>query len=99
MVVTAGENVYPVTVENELIRHPDVLDVAVVGQAHSEFGQVVVAHVVARPGSDLSEDVLRTWSKGHLAPFQVPYRVVFHDDLPRNETGKVLKRNLVAPEC
>ena len=59
----------------------------------------VLEYLVARPGSDLSEDRLRTWSKGQLAPFQVPHRVVFHDDLPRNETGKVLKRNLVAPEC
>lgn len=104
MVVTGGENVYPVTVENELVKHPDVIEAAVLGAEDREFGQVLVAHVVLKADSALNADdagaaELRTWSKQHLAPFQVPRRIVFHSELPRNDSGKVLKRVLAEAQA
>ncbi len=94
MVVTGGENVYPVTVEDAVRTHPDVRDVAVVGVPDERFGQVLVAHVVVRAGVELTSDELLEWTGERLAPFQRPRRVVLHDELPRNETGKVLARVL-----
>jgi acyl-CoA synthetase (AMP-forming)/AMP-acid ligase II len=95
LVVTGGENVYPVTVENELERHPDVVECAVVGEPDEEYGQVLVAHVTLRPGAPSDPDRIRTWLKGRLGPHEVPRRVVVHDEpLPRNTTGKVVKSQL-----
>ena len=97
MVVTGGENVYPVTVEHAFEGHPDVLEAAAVGVADQEFGQAVVVHLRLRDdvGRPPSADDLRTWSKARLAPHEVPRRVVLHTEpLPRNETGKVVKSRL-----
>jgi fatty-acyl-CoA synthase len=95
LVVTGGENVYPVTVENELERHPDVVECAVVGEPDQEFGQVLVAHVALRPGAAADADAIRAWLKPRLGPHEVPRRVVVHDEpLPRNTTGKILKTRL-----
>ena len=95
MVVTGGENVYPVPVEQALERHPDVAEVAVVGEPDHDLGQALVAHVVLRPGSATTGDALRAWAKQHLARHEVPRRVVLHaDPLPRTTSGKVLKRDL-----
>jgi fatty-acyl-CoA synthase len=95
LVITGGENVYPVTVENELERHPDVVECAVVGEPDDEFGQALVAHVVLRPGATADPGAIRGWLKERLGPHEVPRRVVVHDDpLPRNTTGKVVKTEL-----
>lgn len=96
MVVTGGENVYPITVEEVVHAHPAVADVAVVGAPDERFGEVLVAHVVVADGGALQAEEVRQWARERLAPFQVPARVQFHDELPRNETGKVLKRVLQA---
>jgi fatty-acyl-CoA synthase len=98
MIVSGGENVFPAEVEDVLHSHPDVADVAVVGVADEKFGQALVAHVVLREGADASAEDLRSHVKSQLANYKVPREVVFHDALPRNETGKVLKRELVSPE-
>jgi fatty-acyl-CoA synthase len=66
----------------------------VVGVEDETFGQALVAHVVLRKGASAGEDELRAHVKKHLAGYKVPREVVFHDELPRNETGKVLKREL-----
>ena len=95
MVVTGGENVYPVPVEQVLERHPDVAEVAVLGVPDDDLGQALVAHVVLRPGSTTTADALRDWSKQHLGRHEVPRRVVLHEQaLPRTTSGKVLKREL-----
>jgi fatty-acyl-CoA synthase len=95
MVVTGGENVYPITVEHALERHPDVAEVAAVGEPDDELGAALVAHVHLSPGSAVGPDELREWSKQHLARHEVPRRVVVHPDpLPRNAAGKVVKRDL-----
>lgn len=94
MIVSGGENVYPVVVEQALHGHPEVAEVAVVGVEDDRFGQALVAHVVLRPGSSAGPDAVREWCKAHLAPFQVPREVVVRESLPHNETGKVVKSAL-----
>jgi fatty-acyl-CoA synthase len=94
MIVSGGENVFPAEVEETLHQHPDVSDVAVVGVDDDRFGQALVAHVVLKAGSSASDGDLRAHVKAHLANYKVPREIVFHDNLPRNETGKVLKREL-----
>jgi acyl-CoA synthetase (AMP-forming)/AMP-acid ligase II len=94
MIVSGGENVFPAEVEDCLHRHPAVADVAVVGVEDERFGQALVAHVVLRASASPTAEELRAHVKSELANYKVPRAVVFHDELPRNETGKVLKREL-----
>jgi fatty-acyl-CoA synthase len=98
MIVTGGENVFPAEVEETLREHPAVADVAVVGVTDEKYGQAMVAHVVLRSGSTASEKELRGHVKAHLATYKVPRAVHFHDELPRNETGKIVKRDLRGPD-
>jgi fatty-acyl-CoA synthase len=94
MIVSGGENVFPAEVEDLLHQHPDVVDAAVVGVEDERFGQALVAHVVLREGGSAKPDDLRAHVKKSLANYKVPREIVLHDSLPRNETGKVLKREL-----
>ena len=94
MIVSGGENVFPAEVEDLLHQHPDVADAAVVGVEDERFGQALVAHVVLRDGASAKPDDLRAHVKKSLANYKVPREIVLHDSLPRNETGKVLKREL-----
>jgi fatty-acyl-CoA synthase len=94
MVISGGENVFPRELEDALIDHPAVSDVAVTGIADQKFGQVLAAYVVLKPGATLSEDELKASAKSHVARFAVPGRTMFVDELPRNPTGKVMKREL-----
>ena len=94
MVVIGGENVYPGQVEDVLAEDPTVDDVAVVGVEDDVYGVRLVAHVVAAPGSTVDEKALQELVRSKLARFAVPREVVQHDELPRNATGKVLKREL-----
>jgi acyl-CoA synthetase (AMP-forming)/AMP-acid ligase II len=97
MVVTGAENVYPIEVENVLSEHPDVADVAVIGVPDEQWGETVKAVVVRRPGSALTEQQLLDWTKERLAGFKRPRSVDFADQLPRNPSGKLLKRVLREP--
>jgi len=92
MIVSGGENVFPQEVEDCLVAHERVQDVAAIGVADDDYGQRLLAFVV-RAG-DVSADELREHVKAHLARFKVPREIVFLDELPRNATGKVLKREL-----
>jgi acyl-CoA synthetase (AMP-forming)/AMP-acid ligase II len=94
MIITGGENVYPVEVENALEQHPAVLEAAVTGVQDEEYGQVLAAHLVLRHGQALAPDDLRSWCRERLAPFQVPRRFLVHDQLPHNASGKVVKSAL-----
>jgi fatty-acyl-CoA synthase len=94
MIVSGGENVFPAEVEDLLHQHPDVADAAVVGVDDERFGQALVAHVVLRNGASAQPDELRAHVKKSLANYKVPRDIVLHDELPRNETGKILKREL-----
>ena len=95
MIVSGGENVYPVEIEEVLAAHPAVADVAVAGVADAEFGRRIVAFVVLRPGRPATVEDLRDHVRQRLARFKVPRAVVFLDELPRGATGKVLRRELV----
>jgi acyl-CoA synthetase (AMP-forming)/AMP-acid ligase II len=97
MIVTGAENVYPIEVESALAEHPDVADVAVIGIPDDRWGEAVKAIVVRRPGSSLTEDELVCWAKERMAGFKRPRSVAFADDLPRNPSGKLLKRVLREP--
>jgi fatty-acyl-CoA synthase len=94
MIVSGGENVFPREVEELLITHPAVADVAVIGVDDPEFGQRLKAFVVRRNGLEVSSEDLRDFVRDNLARYKVPREVVFVDELPRNPTGKVLKREL-----
>jgi len=94
MIVSGGENVFPSEVENLLARHPDVADVAVIGVEDQEFGQRLKAFVVKAPGAGIDEDALKSHVREHLARYKVPRDVVFLEELPRNASGKILKREL-----
>jgi acyl-CoA synthetase (AMP-forming)/AMP-acid ligase II len=94
MIVSGGENVFPREVEDLLADHEDIEEVAVVGVQDNEFGQRLKAFVVAREGSELTEEDVQAYVKENLARYKVPRDVVFVQELPRNATGKVLKREL-----
>jgi acyl-CoA synthetase (AMP-forming)/AMP-acid ligase II len=96
MVITGGENVYPVEVEQALFTHPEVDDVAVIGLPDEKWGESVTAVIVRAAGSQLSEAELIAWTRDRLAHFKCPRRVEFVAELPRNATGKLLKRELRA---
>jgi acyl-CoA synthetase (AMP-forming)/AMP-acid ligase II len=96
MLVSGGENVYPAEVEDCLVRHPDVVEAAAVGVPDEQFGQRLRAFVVVRDRDAVSEDDLRDHVKRQLARYKVPRDVRFLDELPRNATGKILKRELDA---
>ena len=94
MIVSGGENVFPREVEDLLADHEEIEEVAVVGVQDDEFGQRLKAFVVPRAGATLTEDAVRAYVKENLARYKVPRDVVFVDELPRNATGKILKREL-----
>ncbi len=94
LIIVNGMNVYPRMVEEVLYRHPDILEAAVVGEPHPSHGEIVVAHVVPREGAVLDASQVRAWCREHLGPHQVPRKVILRDALPKNATGKILKREL-----
>jgi acyl-CoA synthetase (AMP-forming)/AMP-acid ligase II len=94
MIVSGGENVFPAEVEELLTSHQGISEAAVVGVEDQQFGQRLKAFVVARPGATLSEDDVKGYVKENLARYKVPREVAFVEELPRNATGKVLKREL-----
>ena len=97
MIVSGGENIYPAELEGVLAGHPAVADVAVIGVPDDKWGETAKAIVVKKPGSELSEDELIDWSRDKLAGFKRPRSVDFIDVIPRNPSGKILKRQLREP--
>ncbi len=94
MVIVNGMNVYPRMIEEVLYRHADIIEAAVVGEPHGSHGEIVVAHVVARDGVTLTDRQLKGFCREHLGQHQMPRRFVLRDSLPKNATGKILKREL-----
>ncbi len=91
MFISGGENVYPAEVENALLNVPGVADAAVIGVPDEKWGEVGLATVVLAPGTDYTEDELRTLARDHLAGYKVPKYIRFIDKLPRTVTGKLQK--------
>jgi long-chain acyl-CoA synthetase len=96
MVIRGGYNIYPREVEEALLRHPAVAQVAVIGLPDPQYGEEVCAVVVKEPGQEVTEAELSAWSKERLAAYKYPRRVFFTDAFPLGPSGKVLKRELVA---
>jgi acyl-CoA synthetase (AMP-forming)/AMP-acid ligase II len=94
MIVSGGENVFPREVEDLLAGHDAIREVAVIGVEDEDFGQRLKAFVVVDEGADLDEDEVKVFVKANLARYKVPRDVEFLDSLPRNATGKILKREL-----
>ncbi len=94
MIVSGGENVFPAEIEELLSGHESVKEAAAIGVDDEKFGQRLKAFVVLGDGAKLSEDEVKKYVKDNLANYKVPREVVFLDELPRNQTGKVLKREL-----
>jgi fatty-acyl-CoA synthase len=95
MIVSGGENVFPQEVENLLVEREDVSDAAVVGVDDVDFGKRLRAFVVLKPGAQQNAEQIKLYVKNNLARHKVPRDVVFIDELPRNATGKLLRRVLV----
>jgi fatty-acyl-CoA synthase len=95
MIVSGGENVFPAEVEDMLARHKSIQEAAAVGVDDEKFGQRLKAFVVLEDGAELSEDEIKKYIKENLANYKVPREIVFIDELPRNQTGKVLKKQLL----
>jgi long-chain acyl-CoA synthetase len=97
MIVSGGENVYPAEVENALMQHAEVADVAVIGVPDERWGEAVKAIVVAAEGTQPSETELIAFARERLAGYKLPKSVDFATTLPRNPSGKLLKRELREP--
>ena len=95
--MSGGENIYPAEVENCLMSHPDIADVAVIGVPSDKWGETVKALVVRREGSDPDEKEIMAFAKERIASYKCPTSVDWIDALPRNPSGKILKRELRAP--
>ena len=97
MIVSGGENIYPAEVENALFGHPAVADVAVIGVPDDRWGEAVKAVIVLKPGQKAAADELIGFARTRIAGFKCPKTIDFIAELPRNPSGKVLKRELRKP--
>jgi acyl-CoA synthetase (AMP-forming)/AMP-acid ligase II len=97
MIVSGGENIYPAEVENVLMAHPDVADVAVIGVPSERWGETPKALVVRGGDAEVTEEGLIAYCRERLAKFKCPTSVEWIDVLPRNPSGKILKKDLRAP--
>jgi long-chain acyl-CoA synthetase len=97
MIISGGENIYPAEVENAVFGHPAVAEVAVIGVPDDQWGESVKAVVALKPGVEASEDEIIAFARTRIAGFKTPRTVDFIEALPRNGTGKILRRELRAP--
>lgn len=94
MIVSGGENIYPAELENTLQSHPGIAEVSVIGTPHPRWGETPRAFVVPRQGAELTESEVIAYTRARLATYKCPTSVVFVEALPRNASGKVLKREI-----
>ncbi len=103
MIVSGGENVYPIEVEKTLATHPEVAEAAVIGVDDEQYGQRLAAFVVLEPDADLDEnaapETLKQHVRDNLANYKVPREIAVLDELPRGSTGKILRAELQAKVC
>lgn len=97
MVISGGVNIYPAEIEAALVTMPGVADATVFGVPDEDFGEALLAAVQTVPGVVLEADAVRAWLRERIASYKVPRQVVFHDALPREDTGKIFKRKLREP--
>jgi long-chain acyl-CoA synthetase len=94
LVIVSGFNVYPAEVEDVLLAHAEIADAAVIGIPNARTGEAVAAWIVLEPGSAVTAEEVRSYASAHLARYKVPSTVQIVDRLPRNEAGKLLRREL-----
>jgi long-chain acyl-CoA synthetase len=94
MIIVGGINVYPSEVENALLQHPVVMDVAVLGKPDAERGEIPIAVIVPKPGTEPDAHEIMAFCRHRMANYKAPREVIFRQELPRSGTGKVLKRLL-----
>ena len=94
VIISGSENIYPAEIENVLMDHPDILEVAVVGRQDARWGEVPVAVIASRENSPLSKEQVLSWLNGKLGKYKHPRDVLFVDALPRNEMRKILKNHV-----
>ena len=97
MIVSGGENVYPKEVENALFEHPEVADAAVIGIPSERWGEAILAFIVTRSGEPIDDEEILSFCRERLAGYKVPRQVEFLAAIPRNATGKILKKDLREP--
>ncbi len=97
MIVSGGENVYPAEVENALMSHPAIADAAVIGVPDEKWGEAVKGMVVLKPGADTSAEDIIAFTKTRIASYKTPKSIDFIEGLPRNPSGKILRRELREP--
>lgn len=97
IIISGGENVYPAEIESVLMAHPAVADVAVVGVPSERWGETPKAFVVRTPGAEIAAGELIDYARRNLARYKCPTSVEWRESLPRNPTGKLLKKELRAP--
>ncbi len=97
MIISGGENVYPAEVESAIYGHPGVAEVAVIGVPSERWGEEVKACIVAKPGSSCDPNDIIAWTREKIAPFKVPKSIDIIPEMPRNPTGKILRRELRKP--
>ncbi|MFN3214827.1 MAG: AMP-binding enzyme [Henriciella sp.] len=97
MVVSGGENIYPVEVENALAKHQAIADIAVIGVPDDKRGEALLAFVVLKKSASLTLDEMIEFSRDKLAGYKIPRQLEIVQELPRNPSGKILKKTLRAP--
>jgi acyl-CoA synthetase (AMP-forming)/AMP-acid ligase II len=94
MIISGGENIYPAEVENAIFGHPAVAEVAVIGVPDEKWGEAVKAVIVPAPGAHRDDAAVIAWAAERIARYKLPKAIAWVDALPRNHTGKVLRREL-----
>jgi acyl-CoA synthetase (AMP-forming)/AMP-acid ligase II len=94
LIVSGGENINPIEVEKQILTHPKVIEVSVVGVEDKEWGQIVSAAVILKENENLTEDELKTFLKKKTASFKIPKQIIFVNNLPKTELGKVQREKV-----
>ena len=94
LIISGGENVYPAEIESVLLAHPAVAEAGVCGQPDPQWGQVTIAFIKARPGQPADAESILMYARQRLARYKVPRTIHFVEELPRNSSGKLLRREL-----
>lgn len=94
MILSKSENIYPIEVERVLATHPNIVDVAVVGIPDNEYGEIVTAFLVLRPGTNIDYPEIRSFAKNSFASFKIPRQIFIVNEIPRNLSGKILRKEL-----
>ena len=97
MIVSGGENIYPKEVEDALFEHPAVADAAVIGIPSEQWGEAVLAFITLKQGEQVTADEFIEFCRPLLAGYKIPRKIEFIDQIPRNVTGKILKKDLREP--